>query len=103
MKMEESPVPANADDHSIIAKIKRGLGDPNLSLRDRLVRGVKLFSQTTGARLALRACNDVGPGARVTGRMRVDNRGSISIGGGLSVCSTAAPPALPAPTRRADP
>src|SRR5882672_6429803 len=90
MSMERNG-PLDPNDHRLIAKIKRGLGDPELSLRDRLVRGVKLFSETTSARVFLRVCNQVGPGARVIGRMRVDNRGSIVIGGGLSVTSAFVP------------
>ena len=57
------------EDHRLIAKIKRGLADPELSLRDRLVRGVKLFSETTGRRIVLNASRlMVSPPSRAPGR-----------------------------------
>lgn len=76
----------------IFSKIARGLArDQHLGVGVMLRKGVKLLIQTTRARIALRSCNAVGAGARVAGRMRVDNGGSLCIGDGLSVHSTFLP------------
>src|SRR5258706_6290537 len=76
----------------LFSKIARGfVRDRNLSLPERLHKGVKLVRDTARGRIALRNCDAVGAGARVVGRMRVDNRGSIAIGRGLMVTSAFLP------------
>src|SRR5262249_34354239 len=63
----------------------------HLSVADRLRKGLRLVSETARARVLLSACTQVGPGARVVGRMRVENQGTVSIGNDFSVSSTFAP------------
>ena len=58
-----------------------------LSLAERIRKGVYLVLETLNARWALRSCDSVGGGARVKGRMRVENAGSLVIGEGFSVVS----------------
>jgi FkbH-like protein len=84
--------PVNDDEQSLFAKISRGLKrDRELPVRDRLSKGFKLVSGTLTARVALRDCDAVGPGARVVGRVRVQNQGEIRIGSGLSLIASYVP------------
>ena len=72
----------------LFSKIARGLTrDQHLGVGGTLLKGVKLMTETMRARVALRSCDVVGAGARVGGRIRVDNGGSLSIGNGLTVSS----------------
>ena len=65
----------------ILARLRRGwVRDAELGIRGRAVKGLKLILESGQARIALRSCNRVGRGARVSGRMRVENYGSIVIG-----------------------
>ena len=67
-----------------LGKISRGLKrDRDLPLGERLKKGLNLATGTLSARLALRDCNSVGPGARVSGRLHVANRGQMTIGSGF--------------------
>jgi len=76
----------------LLSKITRGLTrDRHLGLGERLQKGVRLVTETARARIVLRACDAVGVGARVVGRMRIDNRGSIVVGQGLVVVATFLP------------
>lgn len=71
---------------TLLEKIVGGLRrDTDLTWSERLVRGTHLVEDTVSARVQLRACTRVAPGARVRGRVRVHNEGSICIGGGLSI------------------
>src|SRR5450755_17556 len=73
-------------------KVARGLArDKDIALGQRVQKGLKLLSDTAAARIGLRSCTSVGPGARVDGRVRVENRGLIRIGSGLSVIATFLP------------
>jgi maltose O-acetyltransferase len=45
----------------------------------------RLVREKAAARIELRRCDNFGPGARVAGRVRVENSGSIVIGGGFRV------------------
>jgi FkbH-like protein len=68
----------------LLGKISRGLKrDRDLPLSERLRKGINLATGTLTARVALRACSSVGAGARVTGRLRVENRGQMTIGSGF--------------------
>jgi FkbH-like protein len=79
-------------EQQLFSKIARGLTrDQHLGVGEMLRKGVKLVTETTRARVALRSCDVVGTGARVGGRIRVDNGGSLSIGHGLTVRSAFLP------------
>src|SRR3954471_4705932 len=74
------------------AKIVRGLQrDKHLPLGERIRKGGKLVVETAGARVSLRACDRVGAGARVSGRMWVENQGEIVIGDSFIATSTFLP------------
>ena len=76
----------------LLQKVVRGLSrDKDLALSLRVKRGFALLSQTAQAQIALRACTAVGPGARVSGHLRVENGGEIRIGGGFSAIATHLP------------
>ena len=79
----------------LLQKVIRGLSrDKDLALNLRLKRGFTLLSQSAVAKLALRACTEVGPGARVSGHLRIENAGEIRIGGGFSALATHLPSEL---------
>ena len=68
-----------------LTKVLQGLSrDKELPVAERLGKGVRLLSETMGARWALRDC-DSGPGARLYGRVRVVNQGTISTGRDLHI------------------
>ena len=76
----------------LLSKLVNGFSrDQHLTVGARMQKGVKLVAETAMASVALRGCDEVGPGARVSGRMRVENRGSMSLGPGLMVISTFLP------------
>jgi FkbH-like protein len=80
------------DRQTFFAKISRGLArDRELPVHERLAKGLKLVRGTLAAQVALRNCDAVGPGARVSGRVRVQNRGSIRFGSGLSLIGAYVP------------
>jgi FkbH-like protein len=82
-------------DHRFFTKVVRGLErDQHLSVGEKIRKGVRLVSESTRARVSLRSCNDVGSGARVVGRMRVENRGRIVVGKDFVVHSTFVPTEL---------
>lgn len=60
------------------------------SLPDKLKRGVRLLSETANASGALKGCEG-GAGARVGGRLHVENHGRIVIGRGLNVHAESLP------------
>jgi hypothetical protein len=62
--------------------------DSHLTLSRRIRKGMKFFSQLLRARSQLKDCNRVGNSARVAGRLRVNNQGSIVIGDHLNVNSS---------------
>jgi FkbH-like protein len=79
----------------LFQKVVRGLSrDKDLAFNLRLKRGYTLLSQSAVARVALRDCTAVGPGARVSGRLRVENEGEIRIGSGFSALATHLPTEL---------
>jgi len=79
----------------LFQKVVRGLSrDKDLALNLRLKRGYTLLSQSAVAKLALRDCTSVGPGARVSGRLRIENAGEIRIGSGFSALATHLPTEL---------
>ncbi len=79
----------------LFQKVVRGLSrDKELALHLKVKRGFSLLSQAALARVALRACDEVGPGARVEGHLLVENAGTIRIGGGFSVRATDLPSEL---------
>jgi FkbH-like protein len=62
-------------------------GDRGLTVGQLASKVINKVLETVNARWSLRSCDSVGSGARVKGRMRVENRGSIKIGEGLAVVS----------------
>ncbi len=79
----------------LFGKVVRGLSrDKDVALHLRVKRGITLLSETANAQLALRACTEVGPGARVSGTLRVENAGSVRIGAGFSAIATYLPTEL---------
>jgi acetyltransferase-like isoleucine patch superfamily enzyme len=68
--------------------------DSGLSLARRLQKGIQLACQLVRARSALKACNRVGASARVAGRLRVENHGSIVIGDHININSSWVPTEL---------
>jgi FkbH-like protein len=79
-------------EQQLFAKIARGLArDRHLRVGEILRKGVRLVTETIRARIALRSCDTVGAGARIAGRMRVGNDGSICIGNGFRVTSNFLP------------
>ena len=76
----------------LLQKVVRGVSrDKDLALSQRVKRGFTLLSQTALAQITLRSCNHVGPGARVSGHLRVENAGEIRIGSGFSAIATHLP------------
>jgi acetyltransferase-like isoleucine patch superfamily enzyme len=65
--------------------------DSHLTLSRRVRKGVNFLSQLIRARSELKSCNRVGINARVAGRLRVINNGSITIGDHLNVNSSWVP------------
>lgn len=65
--------------------------DSGLGLGERIGKAIRLLRELINARWSLRGCSEVGSGARVRGRMRVENRGSVVIGRRLSITSTWVP------------
>jgi FkbH-like protein len=79
----------------LLQKVVNGLSrDKDLALHLKVKRGFSLLSQAALAKLALRDCTQVGPGARVEGRLLVENAGTIRIGSGFSVRATDLPSEL---------
>jgi HAD superfamily phosphatase (TIGR01681 family) len=70
-----------------VAWVRKAFGRDGGSFGQRVRKAVALIMDVANARWSLRRCNSVGSGARVKGRMRVENRGSIVIGNTLSVIS----------------
>jgi acetyltransferase-like isoleucine patch superfamily enzyme len=76
----------------LVARIRRSwTRDSNMGLARRIQKGLKLISQLIRAIGALKACNHVGINARVAGRLRIENRGSIDIGHHFNVRSSWVP------------
>ncbi len=74
------------------ARIRRSWErDSHLSLARRIRKGLKFVGQLIRAHGALKDCDRVGASARVAGRLRVENRGSIVIGDHLNVNSSWVP------------
>jgi FkbH-like protein len=71
-------------DPGFLGKISRGLKrDRDLPLTQRVKKGLDLVTGSLSARVALRSCDRVGPGSRVTGQLRVSNNGHMTIGAGF--------------------
>jgi acetyltransferase-like isoleucine patch superfamily enzyme len=78
-----------------LARVKRSWArDKELSLARRIEKGLRFVTQLLRARAALKDCDRVGAHARVAGRMRISNRGSIVIGDYLNINSTWVPTEL---------
>jgi FkbH-like protein len=87
--MSEPDPRAPAKSEWIILELIRKAFSPKsgLSIGERVRRAVSNLHDMTNARWSLRNCDSVGSGARVKGRMRVENYGSLVIGDRLSVLS----------------
>ncbi len=65
----------------LVARIRRSWArNDDVGLVRRIQKGLKLISQLIRAIGALKGCNRVGIYARVAGRLRIENHGSIEIG-----------------------
>jgi maltose O-acetyltransferase len=71
-------------EHGFAKKVLRGLTREQ-GLGNMLGKASRLLRETAAAHAELRGCDKVGSGARVIGRLRVENRGRIEIGDGFSV------------------
>jgi FkbH-like protein len=90
-----APEPTNIVDHQVspaasntglLKKLLRAWDrDKGLGLRGRLRKAVNLLSELARARLLLRAFDRLGSTARVNGRVRVENLGTIEAGTALGV------------------
>lgn len=77
---------------ALLARIRQAwVRDSHLSLARRIHKGWQFLSQLGWGRLALGACSKVGASARVAGRLRVVNDGSIVIGDRININSTWVP------------
>ncbi len=86
----DPPAPAG-----LPARIRRALArDSHLSLARRIQKGLQFAAQLVRARGELKTCNRVGRNARVAGRMRVENHGSIVIGDQVNINSCWVPTEL---------
>jgi FkbH-like protein len=56
-------------------------------LSERIIKGMRLIRESANAQISLRGCDTVGPGARLIGRPRIENEGSLVVGSGLSLNS----------------
>jgi acetyltransferase-like isoleucine patch superfamily enzyme len=93
MTGEESAQQSRAT--GLLARIKRSWArDQELSLARRIEKGLRFATRLLRARAALKDCDRVGASARVAGRMRVSNRGSIVIGDYLNINSCWVPTEL---------
>jgi FkbH-like protein len=78
-----------------VAKIRRSFRrDRDLPAPALIAKGWRYVVSSALAPVHLRACDTVGAGARAIGRPRVENRGRIEIGSGLTLNSTFAPAEL---------
>lgn len=74
-------VEAGAESRGLIGRLRHSWErDRALGLKGRLHKAVRVVSELTRARFALRKVNLLGSGARVLGRVRVENHGRITIG-----------------------
>jgi FkbH-like protein len=87
--MSESALRADAKSKWIILELihKAFSRTSGLSIGERVRRSAIMLMDMTNARWSLRKCDSVGSGARVKGRMRVENRGSMAIGNRLFLVS----------------
>ena len=78
----------------LLAKLTRAWArdqDAGISVTERLRKGAYLLSETAAARLMLRDLSALGPGARLMGKARVENRGRATAGSGLVLRATFLP------------
>jgi len=79
----------------LLERIRRGWArDSNLSLARRILKGAQFGAQLLRGRTALKDCDRVGVNARVAGRMKVENHGSIHIGDHVNINSSWVPTEL---------
>jgi acetyltransferase-like isoleucine patch superfamily enzyme len=90
--MNLEPNTSAPESQGLGARIRRSWErDSHLSLARRIRKGLKFIGQLMRAHGALKDCDTVGASARVAGRLRVENRGSIVIGNHLNVNSSWVP------------
>src|SRR5271167_4091794 len=94
--MSESAVRVDSKSKWIILELihKAFSRTSGLSIGERVRRSATILMDMTNARWSLRKCDSVGSGARVKGRMRVENRGSMAIGDRLFLVSNWVPTEL---------
>ena len=70
----------------LVEKILNGLRrDANLTMGQRLRKGVRLLWDTARAPIALRHCTSRGPTCRVHGTVIIENRGAIRLGSNVDI------------------
>jgi len=90
--MNSEPKISAPESQGLRARIRRSWErDSHLTLARRIRKGLKFIGQLLRAHGALKDCDRVGASARVAGRLRVENRGSIVIGDHLNVNSSWVP------------
>jgi acetyltransferase-like isoleucine patch superfamily enzyme len=90
--MNLEPNTSAPESQGLRARIRRSWErDSHLSLARRIRKGLNFIGQLMRAHSALKDCDRVGASARVAGRLRVENRGSIVIGDHLNVNSSWVP------------
>jgi acetyltransferase-like isoleucine patch superfamily enzyme len=90
--MNLEPKKSAPESPGLRARIRRSWDrDSHLSVARRIRKGLKFIGQLLRAHSALKDCDRVGASARVAGRLRVENRGSIVIGDHLNVNSSWVP------------
>jgi HAD superfamily phosphatase (TIGR01681 family) len=87
MTMNSKVLASPPSDISAAGWIRKAFRRDSGSLGQRLRKGVNLIIGVANAAWSLRHCTSVGSGARVRGRMRLENRGSVLIGERFSVVS----------------
>jgi len=94
--MSESALRVESKSRSVLLELIRKAFSPasGLSIRQRVRRSATILTDMANARWSLRDCDSVGTGARVKGRMRVVNQGSIVIGDRLYAVSNWIPTEL---------
>src|SRR5262249_30677746 len=99
IEIDERPDATNARSNQramtetrLLSRIVRGLSQSrDAGVETMLRKGVALLRAGAAARVHLRNCDAVGPGARVVGTPMIENRGRIVIGGGFIARSTYSP------------
>lgn len=95
--MESGPLPSKPDERprGLVEKILLGLRrDANLTITQRLRKGVRLLWDTARAPIALRHCTVRGKTCRVHGQVIIENHGTIRLGSNVDISGLYVPSEL---------